>query len=53
MSDRGTETRPAEPSAEELEEMFAELDFFLSLDQAEDLPLEEPVAQVDEEDDDE
>jgi len=53
MSDSAKDPRPAEPSPEELQEIFADLDFFLTLDQAEALPLEETVAQAGEEDDDE
>jgi len=53
MSDRAQNERAAEPSAEELDEIFADLDFFRSLDEAEALPLEEAVAHAGEEDDDE
>jgi hypothetical protein len=34
-----------------MDEMLADLDFFLNLDQADALPLDESVAQTDAEDD--
>ncbi|MHB8766005.1 MAG: hypothetical protein ACYDA8_16945 [Deferrisomatales bacterium] len=52
MSERPATAPAAEPSAEELHEILADLDFFLNLDEAEALPLDEAVAQAGQEDDD-
>ncbi len=51
MSDHNGEERPSAPSGAELDEILADLDFFLNLDRADALPLEEAVAHAAEDDD--